>query len=140
MTEIFTPFQWQDGNVIMRPTYNTNTTIIGDVLHHKQIAYSSTEEQILSIIFLITCSVIGVLGQGSVIFTIIATESLHDIHSYIIATHCIGDLVLCLAMPMFLVQLITGTIHMMSLLICSVLAFSLTHALNFNNGLLAYER
>ena len=142
-TDMITEFTYAESqyeNMTLSPENYTNSTITEDVAG-KQVVYSSIEEQVITVIFLVIGSLIGLLGQGSVMCTIIATESLHEIHSYIIAMHCIGDLLLLfLVIPPFLVQLLTGSIHMMSCLVSNIITFSFAHAMNFNNGLLAYER
>ena len=99
---------------ITTATYIVKNSSITFVLNESlnYIVYGSEEEQPITIYVIALASMGIILGQGTIIITILKTESLHETHFYIILIHCIGDIILLFsASTVCLTQLMTRTIN-----------------------------
>ena len=110
-------------------------------VHPSQVVYSNTAEQVISIIMFIAFGLITGVGQGSVIVTIVKTESLHDPHFFIILGACIADLLqVILSGAMNMYQFILNDYAQTAGILVTVLTSGLFMGMIGHVGLIAYER
>jgi hypothetical protein len=110
-------------------------------LNHTQVVYSNAEEQVISTIMFIVFGLIPSMGQGSVIFTIMRTESLHDLHFYIILGACISDLLqVIFTGTINIYQFILNNFPMIPCSIMTVLKAGIFWGIIGHVGLIACER
>ena len=105
------------------------------------IVYGSEAERFASLITIILVILVTIVGQLSVIFTVILTESLHSTpHFVIIVSYCAADLTLSLSTSAYIYQYVKGCIPLFP---CRVLSdFAMVPGMGMGNHIafLAFER
>ena len=98
-------------------------------------------EQVLTIVFISLAIVIILVGQISVIWTVVKTDHLQTPHFWIVLVYCFTDIILNLiASPNIIIQFTIDNLNSMYIRTCSAIALSTALGQALNVGLLAFER